>query len=85
MQNPDDHSPFTDEDETLIDYLAGQLGVILLNIKISEDAVKSKTKVDAMFDIVRSLHGEMGVNSIIFTLTEKTPQVSVKGSTWHER
>jgi len=74
-ENPEEHIPFGVEDETLIDYLAGQLGVILLNIKISEDAVKAKGKVDAMFDIVRSLHSDMGVNSIIFTLTEKTPQL----------
>jgi len=72
---PSTHTSFGIEDETLIDYLAGQLGVILLNIKTSEDAIKAKKSKDAMFDIVRSLHGDMGVNSIIFTLTEKTPQL----------
>jgi putative methionine-R-sulfoxide reductase with GAF domain len=35
------------QDETLIDYMAGQLGVILMNAKIYEDSVKSKRKVRA--------------------------------------
>lgn len=67
--------PFTREDETLIDYMAGQLGVILMNAKIYEDSVRAKKKVEAMLDIVRSLHGDMGVNSVSFTLTERTPQL----------
>jgi len=67
--------PFTKEDEVLIDYMAGQLGVILLNAKIYEDAQKSQKKVEAMMDIVRALHGDVGVNSMSFTITEKTPQL----------
>mmetsp|Transcript_6328 Transcript_6328/g.12499 ORF Transcript_6328/g.12499 Transcript_6328/m.12499 type:complete len:404 (+) Transcript_6328:46-1257(+) len=77
-KSSDDRSkfvPFTKEDETLIDYMAGQLGVILMNAKIYEDSVRSKKKVEAMLDIVRSLHGDMGVNSVSFTLTERTPQL----------
>ena len=51
------HGPFSKEDETLIDYMAGQLGVILLNAKIYDDSVKAKAKVDSMLDIIRSIHG----------------------------
>ena len=46
----------------LIDYMAGQLGVILLNAKVYEESLRAKKKVDAMLDIVRALHGDMGVN-----------------------
>ncbi len=69
------HVPFTKEDETLVDYMAGQIGVILLNAKIYEDSLNAKKKVEAMLDIVRSLHSDMGVNSVSFTLTERTPQL----------
>jgi adenylate cyclase len=69
------HGPFTREDETLIDYMAGQLGVVLLNAKIYEDSLKAKAKVDSMLDIIRSIHGDLGVNSLCFTLTERVPQL----------
>ena len=65
--------PFTKEDETLADYMAAQLGVILLNAKIYEDSVTAKRKVEAMLDIVRALHADNGINSVCFTLTERTP------------
>ncbi|GMI38652.1 hypothetical protein TeGR_g5774 [Tetraparma gracilis] len=67
------HVAFGSEDETLIDYMAGQLGVILLNAKIYDDSVKAKAKVDSMLDIIRSIHGDLGVSSLCFILTERVP------------
>ena len=38
--DPLKHLPFTKEDEILIDYMAGQIGIILVNAKIYEDSVR---------------------------------------------
>lgn len=67
--------PFDEEDIVLIEYLASQVGIILRNMQLYEAQIASQKKVQALLDIVRSLHGDMGINSLLFTLTERTPQL----------
>jgi adenylate cyclase len=58
-----------------MEYLASQVGIILRNTMLYEAQIASQMKVQALLDIVRSLHGDMGINSLLFTLTERTPQL----------
>lgn len=64
---------FTEADEMMASYLGGQVGIILRNTQLFEAARVAKGKVDAMLDIVHSLHGDLGINSLLFTITERTP------------
>jgi adenylate cyclase len=64
---------FTKEDEMLMDHLSMQLGVIVRNQMLLEESERSKRQVLSLLDIVRSLHSNMGANSLMFTVTERTP------------
>ena len=66
-------SVFTIEDEVLMDHLSLQLGVILRNQILREQSERSHSQVRSLVDIVCSLHSNMGVNSLMFTITERTP------------
>jgi GAF domain-containing protein len=65
--------PFTMEDELLIDHLALQVGIILRNQIARDSIVRSHEQVVALLDIVRSLHSDLGLASLMFTITEKSP------------
>eukprot|EP00948_MAST-09A_sp_MAST-9A-sp1_P002839 g2839.t1 len=64
---------FTSEDELLLDHLSGQIGVILRNCQFYDDAILQKQKTEALLDICKSLHSGMGSNSLMFTITQRTP------------
>jgi len=66
---------FTPEDQVIAGHIASQLGVILRNMLLLDEVQREKKKVDAMLDIIRSLYSDMGINSILFTLTERTQQL----------
>jgi adenylate cyclase len=66
---------FTPEDEVIAGHITSQLGVILRNMLLLDEVQREKRKVDAMLDIIRSLYSDMGINSILFTLTERTQQL----------
>ena len=75
---PTDEHPwisFTTEDIMLIEHLSSQLGVILRNCQLFERTLVAKQKVSAMLDICKSLQGDMGMNSLMFTITEQTPKL----------
>jgi len=69
----DEITAFTMEDELLMDHLSLQLGVILRNAMLFEQSQRAHDQVMSLLDIVRSLHSDMGVNSLIFAITEKSP------------
>ena len=73
----DEHpwSEFTQEDNMLMGHLSSQLGVILRNCILFERTLVAKQKVSSMLDICKSLQGDMGMNSLMFTITEQTPKL----------
>lgn len=71
----EDFVPFTTEDEVLMDHLSLQLGVILRNHVLREESERAHTQVLSMLDIVKSLHSNMGINSLMFTITERSPSL----------
>lgn len=66
---------FTKEDELLTDHLALQLGVILRNQILREKTKLAHAQVLSLLDIVKSLHSNMGINSFMFTVTERSPKL----------
>mmetsp|Transcript_4542 Transcript_4542/g.7480 ORF Transcript_4542/g.7480 Transcript_4542/m.7480 type:complete len:511 (+) Transcript_4542:510-2042(+) len=66
---------FTKMDEVLMDHLSLQLGVILRNQMLREKNELAHKQVLSMLDIVRSLHSNMGINSLMFTITERIPSL----------
>ena len=64
---------FTDEDEMHMEHLATQVSVILSNQLLSERTQRTHAQVISMLEIVKSLHGNMGMGSLLFTITERSP------------
>jgi hypothetical protein len=65
--------PFTSDDEYLVGHLAAQVGIILRNCQLYAESQVEQGRVRAMLDIVRGMHGDLGINSLVFTITERTP------------
>jgi adenylate cyclase len=64
---------FTEEDEMLMEHMATQVGVILSNQLLSEQTARTHHQVVSLLEIVKSLHSNMGINSLMFTITERSP------------
>lgn len=67
--------PFTEEDELLSEHMALQVGIILSNHLLTEKTKRSHAQVISLLQIVRSLHSNMGINSLMFTITERSPSL----------
>lgn len=66
---------FTPTDEEVMDLLAVQAGIALQNAKLFKHAEGARDKFRSLLDIIRAMQGEMGVNSLIFTITQRTIRV----------
>jgi len=66
---------FTCEDELLVGHLSLQVGVILRNQLLLEESKRSHSQVLSLLDIVKSLHSDLGINSLMFTITERCPSL----------
>ena len=73
--NGTDMLPFGDNDETLLSHLAEHMGVILRNALLKDETMRAHQKVRAMMDIVRQLHGDLGISSLMYAITERTPNL----------
>lgn len=66
---------FTNTDDEVMTMLATQAGVALQNAKLFRNSEASRDKFRSLLDIIRAMQGEMGVNSLIFTITQRTTRV----------
>ena len=66
---------FTEQDRMLLEFLAGQVGVILRNCQLRDNMLIQKRKTQAMLSMCRSLYGQLGINSLMFTITECAPKL----------
>jgi adenylate cyclase len=66
---------FTEDDEMVMEHMAMQVGVILSNQLLSERTKRIHAQVMSLLEIVKSLHSNMGINSLMFTITEKSPSL----------
>lgn len=66
---------FTLTDEDVMSLLATQAGIALQNANLFRNAESARDKFRSLLDIIRAMQGEMGVNSLIFTITQRTIRV----------
>jgi GAF domain-containing protein len=64
---------FNSEDEMLGEHMALQVGIILSNHLLTEKTNRAHAQVVSLLQIVKSLHSSMGINSLMFTITERSP------------
>jgi adenylate cyclase len=66
---------FSNTDDEVMTMLATQAGVALQNANLFRNSEASRDKFRSLLDIIRAMQGEMGVNSLIFTITQRTTRV----------
>ncbi len=62
-------------DEDVMSMLATQAGIALQNANLFRNSESARDKFRSLLDIIRAMQGEMGVNSLIFTITQRTIRV----------
>lgn len=66
---------FTEDDEYLIEILGKQAGVTLHNAKQFDAVHRSEQKQNSLLDLIKTLHDDTGVASLLFTLTNRIPHL----------
>lgn len=66
---------FDEDDEMVLEHMSMQVGVCLSNQLLSERTKRTHGQVLSLLEIVKSLHSNMGINSLMFTITEKSPSL----------
>jgi adenylate cyclase len=66
---------FSSIDVEVMNTLSLQAGIALLNARLFANANKSRDKFRSLLDIISAMQGQMGVNSLIFTITQRTTRV----------
>eukprot|EP01035_Chromulina_nebulosa_P024610 gene24610-32052_t len=66
---------FNSTDEEVMSLLATQAGIALQNANLYRNAETARDKFRSLLDIIRAMQGELGVNSLIFTITQRTIRV----------
>lgn len=67
--------PFTHEDEIFMENFAAHVGITLRNAQRFEAIEQAKSTVTSLMDIVKVLHSNPNANSLVFTLTQRAPQL----------
>jgi GAF domain-containing protein len=62
-------------DDNVMNMLATQAGIALQNANLFRNSEDSRDKFRSLLDIIRAMQGEMGVNSLIFTITQRTTRI----------
>jgi adenylate cyclase len=68
-------SAFNTTDEDVMKLLATQAGIAIQNANLFQNSEAARDKFRSLLDIIRAMQGEMGVNSLIFTITQRTIRV----------
>jgi len=62
---------FSEIDEEILGILCAQAGVALRNADLYSLAVKSHEKVRGLLEVIRAMHDNLGINSLMFTITQR--------------
>ena len=73
VQDKSSRVPFDEVDEELALILAAQAGIALRNAQLYESSTQSEAKVKALIDVIKSMHNNLGINSLMFTITQRAP------------
>ena len=66
-------SGFTGSDKSLVEKLSVLAGISVRNAVVHEEMKASDAKTKSLVEVVKSVSGNMGLNSVIFTITQKCP------------
>eukprot|EP00753_Platysulcus_tardus_P001084 PLAT11033.1.p2 GENE.PLAT11033.1~~PLAT11033.1.p2 ORF type:complete len:495 (+),score=270.36 PLAT11033.1:36-1520(+) len=58
-------------DEDVMEIFAAQAGIVLQNAEVFSMVKKSQEKVESLLEIIRIMHADLGINSLLFTLTQR--------------
>jgi len=67
--------PFNETDEDMIMMLAQQAGIALHNAEMFQQTVSSNAKINSMLEIIKALNSDLGINSLMFTITNRAHQL----------
>lgn len=65
--------PFNAQDEKNAELVTAQAGVALKNARIFRSQMLMQKKLRSVTDLIKALQENMGINSLIFTMTSKAP------------
>jgi len=71
--------PFNAQDENLFNMLAAMAGACLRNAQAHYATEQFRTKLKGLIEIVRACNSNMGLNSLIFTMTQVRCRVAARG------
>lgn len=66
---------FSEVDEEMIGILAAQAGIALHNAEMYQAMASSQAKIQSLLDIIQAMHSNLGVNSLLFTITERAHEL----------
>ena len=66
---------FTDDDQEVLAVLSALSAASLRNADLYNAAVSARKRADATMDLVKSMYDNLGVNSVVHTLTNRLPDV----------
>lgn len=69
--NKSGDGPFNSIDEEILGILAAQAGIALRNAELYHISVRSREKVRALLEVIKSMHSDLGINSLMFTITQR--------------
>lgn len=67
--------PFTRTDEEILSLMASQAAIALTNAELYQKEAASRCKVRSLLDIIQAMHSDLGINSLLFTITERAHQL----------
>lgn len=66
---------FSDLDSEMLTILSTQAGIALKNAELFNQMDRSRAKFRSLLDIIVAMQTDMGTNSLIFTMTQRSPSV----------
>ena len=66
---------FSDLDSEMLTILSTQAGIALKNAELFNQMDRSRAKFRSLLDIIVAMQSDMGTNSLIFTMTQRSPSV----------
>uniref|UniRef100_A0A7S1UDQ0 GAF domain-containing protein n=1 Tax=Phaeomonas parva TaxID=124430 RepID=A0A7S1UDQ0_9STRA len=66
---------FTETDEGILEILCSQAGICLQNADLFSQTERSRSRFRSLLDIINALQGDMGLSSLLFTMTREAPRV----------
>lgn len=73
--NKQDGSTFDEQDTVLVQNLATHLNIVLRNSQLYDQSLRAEHKVASLLDVIKALHGDANINSLIFTLSQRAHEI----------